>query len=132
MLQARRSFMNTDIAAQRIGAGAAAGLVGTALIQGLMGASQKWAPQSLPPIKQDPGEFMVEKVEAQLPDKLHEKIPERLEKPQLKCSHLAMVRPSALCTPHPVRRPRAYYWKAAPWVWPPGLWAISAGCRQAA
>jgi hypothetical protein len=72
--------MNTDIAAQRIGAGAAAGLVGTALIQGLMGASQKWAPQSLPPIKQDPGEFMVEKIEEQLPDNLHEKIPEQLEK----------------------------------------------------
>ena len=58
--------MNGDIAAPRIGAGAAAGLVGTALVQGLMAASQKWAPQSLPPIKQDPGEFMVEKVEEQL------------------------------------------------------------------
>jgi len=55
--------MNSDIAAQRIGAGAAAGLVGTALLQGLMAASQKWAPESLPPIKQDPGEFMVEKAE---------------------------------------------------------------------
>ena len=49
--------MNHDSAAQRIGAGAAAGLVGTALIQGLMIASQKWVPESLPPIKQDPGEL---------------------------------------------------------------------------
>ena len=72
--------MNNDIAAQKIGAGAAAGLIGTALIQGLMAASQKWAPQSLPPIKQDPGEFMVEKAEEQLPAGLREKIPEPLEK----------------------------------------------------
>src|SRR5215813_12587628 len=72
--------MNNDIAAQRIGAGAAAGLVGTALIQGLMAASQKWAPESLPPIKRDPGEFIVEKAEEQLPDALREKIPAQLEK----------------------------------------------------
>jgi len=72
--------MNSDIAAPRIGAGAAAGLVGTALVQGLMAASQKWAPQSLPPIKQDPGEFMVKKAEEQLPDKMREQISEQLEK----------------------------------------------------
>jgi len=72
--------MNSDIAAPRIGAGAAAGLVGTALVQGLMAGSQKWAPQSLPPIKQDPGEFMVKKAEEQLPDKMREQIPEQLEK----------------------------------------------------
>ena len=67
--------MNSDIAAQRIGAGAAAGLVGTALLQGLMAASQKWAPESLPPIKQDPGEFMVEKAEQQLLDTRARKFP---------------------------------------------------------
>jgi hypothetical protein len=72
--------MNNHIAAGRIGAGMAAGLVGTVLVQGLLAASQKWAPQSLPPIKQDPGEFMVEKAEEQLPDKVREKIPEGLEK----------------------------------------------------
>lgn len=72
--------MNTDIATQRIGAGAAAGLIGTALIQGLMAASQKWAPEILPPIKQDPGEFMIEKAEEQLPARLREKIPEQFER----------------------------------------------------
>jgi hypothetical protein len=46
----------------------------------LLSASQKWAPQSLPPIKQDPGEFMVEKAEQHLPETVREKIPERLEK----------------------------------------------------
>jgi hypothetical protein len=72
--------MNTEMAALRAGAGAAAGLAGTFLIQGLLAASQKWAPQSLPPIKQDPGEFMIEKAEEQLPQSVREKIPEELEK----------------------------------------------------
>jgi hypothetical protein len=72
--------MNTEMAALRAGAGAAAGLAGTFLIQGLLAASQKWAPQSLPPMKQDPGEFMIEKAEEQLPQNVREKIPEELEK----------------------------------------------------
>jgi hypothetical protein len=72
--------MNSEITAQQAAAGAAAGLAGTFLIQGLLAASQKWAPQSLPPIKQDPGEFMVEKAEKNLPKTVRENIPERLEK----------------------------------------------------
>src|SRR6185295_18543193 len=113
MLQ-RRRLMNSDIAAPRIGAGAAAGLVGTALVQGLMAASQKWAPQSLPPIKQDPGEFMVKKLRSNYPTKCVSKFPSNWKKPQLNRSHLATARPSAPYTPHPVRRPRACYSKAAP------------------
>jgi hypothetical protein len=72
--------MNNESTVQRLGAGAAAGLAGSVLIQGLLAASQKWAPQVLPPIKQDPGEFMVEKAEKLLPERVREKIPERLEK----------------------------------------------------
>lgn len=72
--------MNNESTVQRLGAGAAAGLAGSVLIQGLLAASQKWAPQALPPIKQDPGEFMVEKAEELLPERVREKIPERLEK----------------------------------------------------
>ena len=72
--------MNNETAAQRVGLGAAAGLVGTFLIQGLLAASEKWAPETLPPIKQNPGNFMVEKVEGRLPDKLRKNIPEPLEK----------------------------------------------------
>jgi hypothetical protein len=71
--------MNNEIAL-RTGFGAAAGLAGTLVIQGLLAASQKWVPQSLPPIKQDPGEFMIEKAEEHLPEKVREKIPEQLEK----------------------------------------------------
>ena len=65
---------------QTVGVGAAAGLVGTFLIQGLLTASKKWAPGTLPPLKQDPGEFMIEKVEERLPDNVREKIPEAVEK----------------------------------------------------
>jgi hypothetical protein len=65
--------------AQRVGAGAAAGLAGSVVVQGLMAASQKWAPESLPPIRQDPGEFMVKKAGELLPEKVGEKIPEQLE-----------------------------------------------------
>jgi hypothetical protein len=73
-------LMNSEMTALRVGVGAAAGLAGTFVIQGLLAASQKWAPQSLPPIKQDPGEFMIEKAEKYLPEKVREKIPEELEK----------------------------------------------------
>ena len=72
--------MNNESTPQRLGIGAAAGLAGTFLIQGLLAASQKWAPHTLPPIKQDPGEFMVRQIEERLPEKVREKIPERLEK----------------------------------------------------
>ena len=108
--------MNSDIAAPRIGAGAAAGLVGTALVQGLMAASQKWAPQSLPPVKQDPGEFMVKKAEEQLPDETRKQIPEQLEKAAAKS--LAFGYRTAFGALYATSRPETknLYWKAAPWV----------------
>lgn len=71
--------MNSEMTALRAGIGATAGLAGTVVLQGLLAASQKWAPQTLPPIKQDPGEFMIEKAQTYLPEKLREKIPEELE-----------------------------------------------------
>jgi hypothetical protein len=36
--------------------GAVAGVAGTALIRGMMAGSQRFAPETLPPIKKDPGE----------------------------------------------------------------------------
>lgn len=62
-----------------IAVGAVAGLVGTVAIQALMGASQKWLPSTMPPIRQDPGEFMVDRVEDALPDAVSEPIPSVLE-----------------------------------------------------
>ena len=46
----------------RLALGAVAGAAGTMVMQGMMEASGKYLPESKPPIKKDPGEFMVEKV----------------------------------------------------------------------
>jgi hypothetical protein len=51
----------------RLLAGAAAGLAGTFVLQGLLAGSRRWVPASLPPIRQDPAEFMVEQAESALP-----------------------------------------------------------------
>jgi hypothetical protein len=51
----------------RLLAGAAAGLAGTFVLQGLLAGSRRWAPATLPPIRQDLGEFMVEQAESALP-----------------------------------------------------------------
>lgn len=64
----------------RAAGGMAAGLVGTVLIQILQLAGQKKMPDKMPPIKQHPGEFMVEKVEKLLPPRTREHIPQKLEK----------------------------------------------------
>jgi hypothetical protein len=63
----------------RLALGAAAGFAGTLAIQALMTANQKWFPSAAPPIRQDPGEFMVESVEAVLPVSVRERIPEVME-----------------------------------------------------
>jgi hypothetical protein len=51
----------------RLLAGAAAGLAGTFVLQGLLAGSRRWAPATLPPIRQDPAKFMVEQAESALP-----------------------------------------------------------------
>jgi hypothetical protein len=48
--------------------GAAAGFVGTLALQGMRTASAKALPSTMPPIRQDPGEFMVQKAEEALPE----------------------------------------------------------------
>ena len=51
----------------RLLAGAAAGLAGTFVLQGLLAGSGQWAPDTLPPIRRDPAEFMVEQAESAVP-----------------------------------------------------------------
>ena len=51
----------------RLLAGAAAGLAGTFVLQGLLAGSGRWAPDTLPPIRRDPAEFMVEQAESAVP-----------------------------------------------------------------
>lgn len=64
---------------KRIALGAAGGFAGTLAIQALLTASRKWLPSTLPPLRQDPGEFMVEKAETLLPESVRERIPDALE-----------------------------------------------------
>jgi hypothetical protein len=76
----RKEIMADNQLAKSIAAGAAAGLASTVAIQGLMAASKQVAPETLPPIRQDPGEFMVEQAEKLLAPETREKVPELAEK----------------------------------------------------
>jgi hypothetical protein len=60
---------------ERLVRGAAAGFAGTLALQAMRTASAKALPATLPPIRQDPGEFMVQRVEAVLPDPVQARIP---------------------------------------------------------
>ncbi len=64
---------------KRIALGAAGGFAGTVALQALLTAGQKWLPSMVPPLRQDPGEFMVEKVEDILPESVREQIPGTVE-----------------------------------------------------
>jgi hypothetical protein len=59
--------------------GAAGGFVGTLAIQGFLAASKKWLPQVLPPMRQEPGEFMVDQAEQVLPDTVRRNVPKMAE-----------------------------------------------------
>jgi hypothetical protein len=63
----------------RVGLGASAGFAGTLVLQGLMTAGRRWWPETLPPLRQDPGEFMVEQAEARLPASVRARVPEVVE-----------------------------------------------------
>ncbi len=69
---------NLDVL-KRIALGAAGGFAGTLALQTLLSASQKWFPSAAPPLRQHPGEFMVEKAEEALPEQVRDRIPEMAE-----------------------------------------------------
>ena len=76
--KAARSTRTTDVLTEAA-IGAAAGIAGTLVIQGLLAATQKWLPQGMPPIRRDPGEFMVHQAERALPTSVTQRIPETAE-----------------------------------------------------
>jgi hypothetical protein len=51
----------------QLAAGAAAGVAGTIALQGLQMLSQKLMPDTMPPLRGDPGEFMVNQAKRPLP-----------------------------------------------------------------
>lgn len=53
---------------QRLALGGVAGAAGTMLMQAMMMTSGKFLPGSRPPIKQDPGKFMLDKVPVDVPE----------------------------------------------------------------
>jgi hypothetical protein len=63
----------------RLALGALAGLAGTMALQAVRAANQKLIPASSPPIKKDPGEFMVKQAEKALPRSTRRRIPKKLE-----------------------------------------------------
>ena len=63
----------------RLALGAAGGFAGTIALTALLGATMKWAPRAAPPLRQDPGEFMVEKAEEALPANVRAAVPPRVE-----------------------------------------------------
>lgn len=64
---------------KRIALGAAGGLAGTIAIQALLSANQKWLPSAVPPMRQEPGPFMVERGEDVLPSTVRQRIPHGVE-----------------------------------------------------
>ena len=71
----RKWEMNQSVG-KNIALGAAAAAAGTAIIQGMMAGTKRFAPQTLPPMKQDPGKYMVKKAEQLLPRRTRRKIPD--------------------------------------------------------
>jgi hypothetical protein len=68
-----------DDGLKRLALGAASGVAGTLAIQALLTASHKRLPSTVPPIRQDPGEFMVGTVEDALPDSVRQGVPQVME-----------------------------------------------------
>lgn len=71
--------MATHAAVERLGVGAAAGLTGTMLLQQVRSASQR-LPIPEPPMREEPGKFMVGRAESALPAGSQEKVPAAMER----------------------------------------------------
>src|SRR5919206_3007283 len=64
---------------EHVGLGAAAGAAATFLLQGVRTSEQKLLPETMPPMREDPGEFMVEQAEELLPQETREQVPTAVE-----------------------------------------------------
>src|SRR5262245_4351320 len=60
---------------ERLAPGAAAGLAATLALQAVRTSTQKLMPEAMPPMRTDPGEFMVEQAEEVLPRETRDDIP---------------------------------------------------------
>lgn len=71
--------MFNDRLTKRLALGAVAGLAGTLAIQILLKTRQKYSPESMPPIREEPGHFMLRKAKRALPKKVRHRVPEKAE-----------------------------------------------------
>ena len=76
--------MNSNSAAVRAGTGAVAGLTATMVLHPLRKATEEKLPQLRPPMREDPGKFMVEQAKRALPENARAKVPQPLEKATIK------------------------------------------------
>jgi hypothetical protein len=81
--------MNDRDPLMRAALGAAAGLASTFVIQFLRTQTAKALPETVPPIREEPGVYVVEQVEELLPDETREQITEGFE--QAAAKSLAMA-----------------------------------------
>jgi hypothetical protein len=65
--------------AQRLAAGAAAGIAGTAVIMALHAANEKLAPDAMEPLREEPGNFITWQAERLLPAHSRHRVPQTLE-----------------------------------------------------
>ncbi len=65
---------------REIALGAAAGAGATLFMQGVMTSRKKLVPDSTPPMRRDPADFMVEKAKSTLSQPVRERIPQSLDK----------------------------------------------------
>lgn len=59
--------------------GALSGFAGTLALQGLRTASQRWLPETMAPLREEPGAFVVEQIEEALPEKAGRRVPAAAE-----------------------------------------------------
>ena len=80
--------MPTHSLPSRLLAGAGAGLAATVGMHGMRTTTQKLVPHTMPPIREDPGKFMVDRAESVLPAEKRERIPDAVESTASTLLHL--------------------------------------------
>jgi hypothetical protein len=79
-------------------------MAATLLLQGMRTTSKKLLPSSTPPLRKDPGEFMLKKAESLLPPERREQIPDLVEQAAVRALQMGYGMTSGLL--YGVARPR--------------------------
>jgi hypothetical protein len=80
LIKGRKENDMTQFKAKDVAAGAGGGLLGTALIRGMLEGTKRWMPETLPPMKDEPGRFMVAQAKRLLPSGLQARLSRDAEK----------------------------------------------------